>query len=130
MENKLNVTFENTQNRLKVQIKNDTLSSNIDDKVVVYKKYIEADHTKLDNLDYESSGHIGFMPSRLTLLPSVEKDVSNHRLMLPIYDVGLSRTSNISFDNLKDRIIRSCESMPDDLQKGQYILLEIKKENE
>ena len=127
MDNKLNVAFESTQNRLKVQIKNDILSSNIDDRVVVQKKYIEADHTQLDNLNYESSGHTGFMPSRLTLLPSVEKDISNHRLMLPIYDVGLSRTSNISFDNLKDRIIRSCENMPDDLQKGQYVLIEIKK---
>lgn len=129
MDNKLNIAFKTNQNRLKVELKSNDLSLNFDDRIVVKQEYIEADHTKLDNLDYESSGHTGFMPSRLTLLPSIEKDILNHRLILPIYDVGSSKTNNISFDNLKDRIIKTCENIPDDLQKGQYIFVEVKKED-
>lgn len=91
-------------------------------------KTIEADHSKLDNLDYEHSGHSGFMPSKLSILPKVPKAIQNGRLSLAVYDNISDQTSNIEFDELRERIIKTANTFSNTDQKGQYIFLEINKE--
>jgi len=92
-------------------------------------KYVGADHTKLDNLDYEHSGHTGFMPAKLSILPEVGKDIPNNKLRLSVFNPDTEITSQIAFNDLKDRIIKtgSAEELAS-LEKGQYYFQEIIKE--
>lgn len=99
-----------------------------DDKIVL--KYVSLDHDDLENLDYEHSGHTGFMPSKLNLLPELSKDVSNDRLKLSVFDSEGNDTSQISFKDLAGRIIKTTgKNLPTDLQEGQYLFVEIEKED-
>lgn len=93
------------------------------DKIVL--KYVEPDHKKLDNLDYEQAGHTGFTPGRLNLLDNVSNDISNDRLHV-VANVG-DRPSKLTVTDLQKRIIRTSDEIPNDLQVGQYLLL---KKNE
>lgn len=88
-------------------------------------KYVGADHTKLDNLDYENSGHTGFMPSKLSILPETDKNISNNRLILSIYDDETQSASKINFTDLAGRIIKASGTIPTNTQKGQFLFLEI-----
>ena len=92
-------------------------------------KYVEPDHSKLDNLDYENSGHTGFMPAKLSLLPRVPKAVQNGHLMLSAYNTNTEETNSIEFDDLRKRIIKTSTAFSSTDQKGQYIFIEINKED-
>ena len=92
-------------------------------------KYVEPDHSKLDNLDYENSGHTGFMPAKLSLLPRVPKAVQNGHLMLSTYNTNTEETNSIEFDDLRKRIIKTSTAFSSTDQKGQYIFIEINKED-
>ena len=84
------------------------------------------DHSALYNLDYEHSGHTGFMPSRLSILPEINQNDSNERLTLSVYDSNSDSAKKINFSNFAARIIRTSNTqMPNDIQKGQYVFLEI-----
>lgn len=90
-------------------------------------KYVEPNHAKLENLDYEHSGHTGFMPAKVSLLPEVSQDVQNERLVLSIYDSQTQSAGSIAFDDLRKRIIKTDDTTTGS-QKGQYIFLEIKED--
>lgn len=90
-------------------------------------KYVEPDHPKLDHLDYEESGHTGFTPGRLNLLENVNVSTSNERLFV-VANVN-DKPSKISLRDVSKRIIRTAENVPDDLQVGQYLLLEKPTQN-
>lgn len=91
-------------------------------------KYVEPNHSKLDNLDYENSGHTGFMPAKLSLLPKVPRAVQNGHLLLTTYDKNTDTTHSIELDDLRKRIIKTSTVLSSDDQKGQYIFIEINKE--
>lgn len=92
-------------------------------------KYVEPDHSKLDNLDYENSGHTGFMPAKLSLLPKVPRAVQNGHLLLTTYNTNTEETNSIEFDDLRKRIIKTSTAFSSTDQKGQYIFIEINKED-
>lgn len=119
-----NIKIHLTDDNIRVHMKDsDNVHVNFDGRLVL--KYIDPDHSKLDNLDYEHSGHTGFMPARLSLLPKIENTIQNRRLILAVHDVDSQETSNIPFDELKDRIIKTSPTFEQNNQKGQYIFLEI-----
>lgn len=124
---KNNLRIRLTDDNISVKLKDaDNIGINFNDRLVL--KYVEPDHSKLDNLDYEHSGHTGFMPSRLSLLPNVQNSVQNSRLVLATFDIETNETSKIGFSELKDRIIKTSPVFEQVNQKGQYIFLEINEE--
>lgn len=125
--NKNNLRIRLSDDNISVKLKDaDNIGINFNDRLVL--KYVEPDHSKLDNLDYEHSGHTGFMPSRLSLLPNVQNSVQNSRLVLATFDTETNETSKIGFNELKDRIIKTSPVFEQVNQKGQYIFLEINEE--
>lgn len=87
-------------------------------------KYVEPDHRLLSNLDYEHSGHTGFMPARISILPEIQADVPNERISLLVSDGENSGT--IKLTDLRDRMIKTSASIPDSIEIGQYLFLEKK----
>lgn len=53
---------------------------NVDLSNRVTVKTIEADHSKLDNLDYKHSGHTGFAPA--SILSDISVDEENEALLI------------------------------------------------
>lgn len=96
------------------------------DKLVL--KYVAPNHPDLDNLDYEHSGHTGFMPAKLSLLPELPKSTPNERLSLSVFDKVTNETSTIDFEDLASRVIKTVGEVPSDIQKGQYLFLQITEE--
>lgn len=94
-----------------------------DDRINIIQTH---NHDELQNLDYESSGHTGFVPSKLSLLPQASKQTSNERLSLFVSDNGTP--SHITIKEISERIIRTADEIPSDLQEGQYLFLEKKEE--
>lgn len=84
---------------------------------------ISQNHNRLYNLDYEVSGHTGFMPSRLSLLNDVDPSINNNKVNL-LASVE-NQPSKITIKELQDRIIRTSNTVSDDLQVGQYLFKEI-----
>lgn len=125
--NKNNLRIRLSDDNISVKLKDaDNIGINFNDRLVL--KYVEPDHSKLDNLDYEHSGHTGFMPSRLSLLPNVQNSIQNSRLVLATFDTETNETNKIGFNELKDRIIKTSPVFEQVNQKGQYIFLEINEE--
>ena len=113
--------------RIRVTNPNDT-HLNFDDKISI--KYIRSEHNLLDNLDYENSGHTGFMPQKISLLPETSKSIPNNRLSLPVFDKNESAATNLPLDELSKRIIRvSNENDTEPIHPGQFIFKEILKED-
>ena len=113
--------------KIRILNPNDTHIS-FDDKISI--KYISSEHNLLDNLDYENSGHTGFMPQKLSLLPETAKSTPNNRLSLPVFDKIASSTTNLPLDELSKRIIRvSTDNDTDPIHPGQFIFKEILKED-
>lgn len=125
--NNNNLRIRLSDDNISVKLKDaDNIGINFNDRLVL--KYVEPDHSKLDNLDYEHSGHTGFMPSRLSLLPNVQNSIQNSRLVLATFDTETNETNKIGFNELKDRIIKTSPVFEQVNQKGQYIFLEINEE--
>lgn len=100
----------------------ETIEMDFDDRVTI--KYVESDHRLLDNLDYEHSGHTGFMPLKLSILPKIAPDTPNERLMLLASDG--ENTGTVVINEIRDRIIKTVNSgsILADAQIGQYIFIE------
>jgi len=115
-------------NEVRIRLQNQPpLKLDFNDRLVL--KYVEPNHASLDNLDYEHSGHTGFMPSRLSILPPTPKEVPNNRLILSAYNTETEETTGIELNDLIDRVIKTDSSVPSDLQKGQYLFLQINEED-
>lgn len=77
----------------------------------------------------KSDGTVYAVLPRLSILPSVESSVPNSRLVLSVCDTNDDSMHKISLPNLADRIIKTAGTeLPSDLQKGQYVFLEIDNE--
>ncbi len=115
-------------NEIKIRLSDpEQIKLDFSDRVVL--KYIEPDHTKLDNLDYENCGHTGFMPSRPSLLPNLPQNVKNERISLSVYNNETNEAAKIELNDFIGRVIKTVSSVPSDTQKGQYLFLEINKED-
>lgn len=127
VKNKIRISISQEDN-LHVNLNpEDNINVDFNNRLVL--KYVEPDHSKLDNLDYENSGHTGFMPAKLSLLPRVPRAVQNGHLMLSTYNTNTEETNSIEFDDLRKRIIKTSTAFSSTDQKGQYIFIEINKED-
>lgn len=123
-KNSVSVEITNGNDSKKIEVKKDGVYVD-DERVTLDAKK----HDLLEHLDYDSSGHIGFMPQRLSILPNVNANVPNERLVVAIHDTQTQVANKISLPNLADRIIKTAGTeLPSDLQKGQYVFLEIDNE--
>ena len=121
--------MKNNVNTIEINLVDpDPIELEMDDELQL--KYVGAVHNKLEGLDYEHSGHTGFMPSKLSILPVVDKNVSNDKLRLSVFNSDTETISQIAFNDLKDRIIKTGDAQAvAGLQKGQYYFQEIEKED-
>ena len=91
-------------------------------------------HDKLTNLDYESSGHTGFasefaltklkeetVPKRLTDF-SIAKGSSKTQY---VYVDNNGQDGKLSIKDINSKVLRTVNSVPDDMEDGEYIFLKI-----
>lgn len=91
-------------------------------------------HRDLLGLDYESSGHTGFasatqvallLPKDISVLP--QNNLNNRQAKVYLYDPTLEiKETQVTVQELLDSKIKTVESVPNNLQNGDYIFLERK----
>ena len=128
---KLNINVR--QNTIKnISLKQKEIDIDIDKSINVLPQY---DHNKLNNLDYENSGHTGFasskdlenyVPKQLSILPKV--DDSHNRSSILIYANDNGKSCYISMKDMLSKQIRTSSSIPSDMQTGEYLFLEKKED--
>ena len=128
---KLNINVR--QNTIKnISLKQKEIDIDIDKSINVLPQY---DHSKLNNLDYENSGHTGFasskdlenyVPKQLSILPKV--DDSHNRSSILIYANDNGKSCYISMRDMLSKQIRTSSSIPSDMQTGEYLFLEKKED--
>ena len=128
---KLNINVR--QNAIKnISLKQKEIDIDIDKSINILPQY---DHSKLNNLDYENSGHTGFasskdlenyVPKQLSILPKV--DDSHNRSSILIYANDNGESCYISMRDMLSKQIRTSSSIPSDMQTGEYLFLEKKEE--
>ena len=128
---KLNINVR--QNTIKnISLKQKEIDIDIDKSINVLPQY---DHSKLNNLDYENSGHTGFasskdlenyVPKQLSILPKV--DDSHNRSSILIYANDNGESCYISMKDMLSKQIRTSSAIPSDMQPGEYLFLEKKEE--
>lgn len=128
---KLNINVR--QNAIKnISLKQKEIDVDIDKSINVLPQY---DHSKLNNLDYENSGHTGFasskdlenyVPKQLSILPKV--DDSHNRSSILIYANDNGESCYISMRDMLSKQIRTSLEIPSDMQPGEYLFLEIKED--
>lgn len=128
---KLNINVK--QNLVRdISLKQKEIDVYIDKPINVLPQY---DHNKLNNLDYENSGHTGFasskdlenyVPKKLSILPDV--DSTSNRASILLYADDNGKSCKISIKDMLSKQIRTSSVIPDDLQEGEYVFLELKEE--
>ena len=128
---KLNINVR--QNAIKnISLKQKEIDIDVDKSINVLPPY---DHSKLNNLDYENSGHTGFasskdlenyVPKQLSILPKV--DDSHNRSSILIYANDNGKSCYISMKDMLSKQIRTSSSIPSDMQTGEYLFLEKKED--
>lgn len=128
---KLNINVK--QNLVRdISLKQKEIDVYIDKPINVLPQY---DHNKLNNLDYENSGHTGFasskdlenyVPKKLSILPRV--DDNHNRSSILIYANDNGESCYISMKDMLSKQIRTSSVIPNDLQEGEYLFLELKEE--
>lgn len=126
------------KNEQKASLTSKALSVSVRDKINVTQITGNSDHDKLNNLDYEHSGHTGFasetrlnaveqatVPKRLDALP-VMGNMSN-RGMAYLYVDNNGTSEKISIRQALSTIIRTDTKKPDDMQVGEYLFLKKEK---
>lgn len=72
---------------------------------------------------------VGFMPQRLSILPQVNSNVPNSRLLIGVQDSNENGANKMVFTEIQNRIIKTCgTSIPNNAQEGQYLFVEISNE--
>lgn len=79
-------------------------------------------HSDLLGLDYESSGHTGFVPARLSTLPDLNKQ--HNRLNVLVYVDDNGADAKISMREMFGLFVRTGNEKPADMQAGEYLFLE------
>lgn len=128
---KLNINVR--QNAIKnISLKQKEIDIDVDKSINVLPPY---DHSKLNNLDYENSGHTGFasskdlenyVPKQLSILPKV--DDSHNRSSILIYANDNGESCYISMKDMLSKQIRTSSAIPSDMQPGEYLFLEKKED--
>lgn len=113
-----------------VTLETNEVDVSVDDRIT-----ITFDHSKLNNLDYEHSGHTGFastehlnllVPKRLSVMPTLNPLSNRQNAYLYVDDNGDS--TKVSIKDMLGYLIRRGEDIPEDMQAGEYLLLEIKED--
>lgn len=128
---RLNINIK--QNSIKnINIKQNKLNINTNTAINILSV---KDHNQLNNLDYEHSGHTGFasqkelenyVPKKLSLLPDVDSTSNRSSILLYADDNG--KSCKISIKDMLSKQIRTSSVIPNDLQEGEYLFLELKEE--
>ena len=125
------ITLES--NEADVTLESNELDTNLDNKISIIEP---RQHSDLYGLDYESSGHTGFasseqltllVPKRLSTLPNLSATADRKKAYLYVDNDG--NNSKIDIATALSFLIRTSDSVPSDMQAGEYLFLEIKKED-
>ena len=126
------------KNEQKASLDSKGLRVSVSDKINVTQITGNSDHDKLNNLDYENSGHTGFasetrlnavaqatVPKRLDVLP-VMGNMSN-RGTAYLYVDNNGTSEKVSIRQALATLIRTDTKKPDDMQVGEYLFLKKEK---
>lgn len=67
-----------------------------------------------------------YVPKRLSIIPTIDDAADNDAAMLYVDNNGVD--SKISISGLRNRMIKQSDEIPANLQKGEYLFLEIKED--
>jgi hypothetical protein len=119
-------------NDANVMLESDELDANLDNKISIIEP---RQHSDLQGLDYESSGHTGFassqqltllVPKRLSTLPNLSATADRTKANLYVDNDG--NDSKVAIATMLNYMLRKGETVPSDMQKGEYLFLELKEE--
>lgn len=126
------------KNEQKASLDSKGLSVSVSDKINVTQITGNSDHDKLNNLDYEHSGHTGFasearlnaveqatVPKRLDAFPVM--DNMSNRGTAYLYVDNNGKSEKISIRQALATLIRTGTEKPDDMQVGEYLFLKKEK---
>lgn len=117
-------------NEIDVSLESNEINANIDDRISVIEP---RNHSDLNGLDYESSGHKGFasseqlnllVPKRLNTMPNLSNTADRKQAYIYIDNNG--NDNKISISQMLSYFLRKGETVPDDMQAGEYLFLEKK----
>jgi len=97
----------------------DEISVNLNDRLSVIRP---TQHSELGGLDYESSGHTGFVPARLSTLPDLNRTHDRMSVMVYVDDNGTD--AKVSMRDMFGMFLRTGNEKPADMQVGEYLFLE------
>lgn len=124
------ITLES--NDVDATLEDNEINANLDDRISVIEP---RQHSDLQGLDYESSGHIGFassrqlnllVPKRLSTLPNLSALSDRTKANLYVDDNG--NDTKVAVATMLNFILRKGEQIPNDMQKGEYLFLELKED--
>lgn len=124
------ITLE--QNEVDVSLDDNEITANVDDRISVIEP---RNHSDLNGLDYEHSGHKGFasseqlnllVPKRLSTLPNISNMADRSNAYLYVDNNGSD--SKISISKMLGNLLRKGESIPLDMQPNEYLFLEIRED--
>ena len=124
------ITLEN--NEIDATLDDNEINANLDDRISVIEP---RNHSDLNGLDYESSGHKGFassqqlnllVPKRLSTLPNLSALSDRTKANLYVDDNG--NDTKVAIATMLNFILRKGEQIPNDMQKGEYLFLELKED--
>ena len=119
MEQDIIIRLENEEDMI-INVENEEpININLDDRISIVQSF---QHKDLIGLDYESSGHTGFTPSRLNTLPDLNKNSNRMNVLVSVDDEGT--LSKISMKEMFGLFIRQGKEIPSDMQSGEYLFLE------
>ena len=116
-------------NEIDVSLESNEINANIDDRISIIEP---RNHSDLNGLDYESSGHTGFasseqlnllVPKRLSTIPNLTNIPD--RTKANIYVDNNGNDNKVSIGQMLNFMVRKGDSIPNDMQVGEYFLLEI-----
>lgn len=99
------------------------ININMDDRLVI--RTGTSDHSQLSNLDYENSGHTGFMPKKLSLLNPLPNNSQTQNLRLVLFDTSTEESYKATIGDVRNRIIKTESSSYVNTEEGQYVFVEI-----
>ena len=97
----------------------DNLNVNMSDRLTIVQP---THHNELIGLDYDSSGHTGFVPARLNAISPLNRNSSRLTAMVYVDDNGTD--SKISMSEMFGLFLRIGTTKPADMQAGEYLFLE------
>jgi len=119
-------------NDIDVSLDDNEINANVDDRISVIEP---KNHSDLNGLDYESSGHTGFasskqlnllVPRRLSTIPNLDTKANRKNAFLYIDNNGSD--SKVSINSILNCFLRKGDSIPEDMQPDEYLFLEIRED--